>query len=198
MSRVIIFDIETEPKEELIEFVQGNIKAPANYKDEKKIAEYIAEKKLDVNKKMATDTDYARVKFVGVKELGEEAEIMSIKQFMDLLQSDVSYTLVSFNGKQFDVPIIIKEGIRLGIKIESNLFNCMKRFDNTWHIDMMEVLSFGQRDNVKSLDNYARIYLGKEKKPIDFATCSDDELKEHCKEDLSLTEELYLKFKDLI
>ena len=71
-----------------------------------------------------------------------------------------------------------------------------KRYQTEWHIDLMEILcDYGKW---KSLDELLQIYLGISKKPIDFETATEEEIKEHCLEDLKNTEKLYNKFKIII
>lgn len=50
----------------------------------------------------------------------------------------------------------------------------------------------------RSLDHYAKIYLGRSKKEIDFMTCSDEELEAHNREDLEILSELHKKFINFI
>ena len=59
-------------------------------------------------------------------------------------------------------------------------------------IDLQEVIC---DNDYKSLDELLQIYLGISKKPIDFETASEEEIKEHCLEDILNTELLYNKFK---
>lgn len=193
---IYILDIETKPKAEHVDTFMSGIKAPGNYKDAEKIQQYIAIERQKAYKKMSCDTDYAEPYIVGLKEVGKEGQIVSVSELGKLLLDDPYFHLITFNGKKFDIPILIKYGIANGIDMPyKELLASCRRYDKDRQIDMMEVLGFG---DMRSLDTYAKIYLNKQKKEVDFEKVTHDELVEHCLEDLSITEELYLMFKDLV
>ena len=197
--RTFIVDCETKPQANLVDLFNENISAPKNIKDPEKIKLAIEKKKLDSVKGMSVDTDFAEIFCIGVKELGEEPKLLTIQEFADLLNNN-SVELVTFNGKKFDLPLIIKQGIKQKINLPyKNLKKATERFNKNGtirHLDLMELL--GDYGSYKKMDTYLQIYLGIAKKEIDFATCADEELKEHCREDLVNSELLYDKFKELI
>ena len=197
--RTIIFDIETKPNEGLKAYCEGTIKPKANLKDVAKIAADIEAKKGSITKKMSTDIDLLSICMVGVKEVGsEDGTILSFEEFVayiDAAFSDgtQSVRLVSFNGKAFDVPAIIKEAVRLDYNLPwAQLNQATKKWDCDLHVDIMEVLCpFGK---FRSKDEFAKIYLGYDAEPIDFANATREELEAHCLEDLEVTEKLYELF----
>nr|AKH47019.1 hypothetical protein [uncultured marine virus] len=193
---MIILDIETKPQASLVELFSRGIKAPKTYKDPAKIKEYIENKKAGSKKGMSVDTDYADILCVGVYDTelnGGTAYVVEPDQLPEILEKE--QMVVTFNGKKFDIPLIIKYGIKHGLDLPyARLKLMMKRYDNSRHIDLMEELGQG---NFRSLDEYLQIYLGISKKPIDFETASDEEIKEHCMEDIVNTYKLYKKFSKL-
>lgn len=199
MSKIIIFDCETKPQKDLVELFNENLTAPKNLKDKEKIKLAIEKKKVESVKAMSVDTDYADIFCIGVYEVGGEAKLMSIEEFAGLLNSEDFITLVGFNSNKFDIPLIIKNGIKRGLEMPyRELKGSTNRFNRGTikSIDLMEVL--GEYGKFKSLDTYLQIYFGIVKKETDFATCTDEELKDHCKEDIENTMKLYNLFKALI
>jgi len=197
--KTYILDIETKPQANLVDLFNENLSAPKNIKDPEKIKLAIEKKKLESVKAMSVDTDYAEIFCIGVKELGKEPKILSLEEFALLLNRNQFIQLITFNGKKFDLPVIIKQGIKQKIDLPyKSLKIATERFKSGAidHIDLMEVL--GEYGKYRSLDTYLQIYLGIAKKEINFATCTDEELKEHCLEDISNCELLYNKFKELI
>lgn len=197
--KTLIIDCETKPHDNLVELFNENLTAPKNLKDPEKIKVAIEKKKAESVKAMSVDTDYADIFCIGVSEVGAESKLMSIEEFAELLNNEDYITLVGFNSNKFDIPLIIKNGIKRGLEMPYKaLKGSTNRFgrESIKSIDLMEVL--GEYGKYKSLDTYLQIYLGIKKKDIDFATCTDEELREHCLEDISNTKKLYNLFKDLI
>lgn len=194
---IYVVDVETKPNEKLIGVYSNGLKAPSNYKDKDKIEAYINELKVCAVREMSLDQDMCEVRCIGLKKSGEAACILTLHQFADVLADDEFWQLVTFNGKQFDIPVIIKCGVRSGVKLPyRQLMDCTKKFRSESHIDLIEVLSCGGK--CKSLDVYSQVYLGRCKEPIDFATASDAEVEEHCLADVEMTWELFEKFMDVI
>ena len=59
-KNILFFDIETEVNSDAVEFIQVP-SAPSNYKDQEKIAAYIAEKQAEALKTAALDPDYGKI-----------------------------------------------------------------------------------------------------------------------------------------
>jgi DNA polymerase elongation subunit (family B) len=172
---------------------EEKIKAPKSYKDEAKIKEYIKTKKKEARKKMSVDPDYCEIICIGLKELGKDPKLVDLSELYDILNND---RIITFNGKKFDIPCLIKAGIKNNINLPFLKLSKMMGWSyEYYHVDLLELL--GNKD-YKSLDEYCQIYLGKSKTPIDFEKASEEEIKAHCLEDLYLTESLYNKFKVLI
>lgn len=191
-----IIDVETRPQENLIQLYNKKIEAPKNYKDEAKIAEFIEKKKADSVKAMSTDTDYADILCIGVYDTelnGGTAYIIEPNKLESLFTE--KEVIITFNGKKFDIPVIIKYGIKHDLNLPyPRLRGMLRRWNSDGHIDLMEEL--GQGD-FRSLDEYMQIYLGESKTPIDFENASDQEIKDHCLEDVINTHKLFQRFQRL-
>lgn len=208
---IVILDIETRPDESLEPIFFQNIKPNSRLKDPVKIEADIASKEQQAVKDMSVDHDFSSIFCVGIKPLGEPAMALTFDEFVAWVNEEVEgegadavpthrttaprwkYTkFVTFNGKGFDWPVIIKNGIKSGAQLPYGHFAdfCDKYDRSGGHIDLMEKMGivWGEK---KSLDMYLQIYLGIEKKEIDFATCSDQELIDHCIEDLENTEKMF-------
>jgi hypothetical protein len=209
MNRFIL-DCETKPQQNLVGLFSEEIKPKANLKDPEKIKADIEAKELASRKEMATDTDYADIICVGIKKIGEEGRTLTLKEMeqwfkdrtikitIDEIETTrYEFEFITFNGKSFDIPLLIKQGLNNGLDFPyKKLMEMTKKFKDSGHYDLKEILSFG--GDWRSLDLYLKIYLGKQKTAIDFNTADDEEIMSYCKDDLSLTEELYNKFKQII
>lgn len=209
--KTLVLDIETKPNEKLVNMVLDGVKAPKNYKDEAKILAFVEDKKQSIVKTMATDVDYSEIKVIGIKIDDEPAKLISLQELIDMLNEHIEvraetsseyekrvlgFRLITFNGKKFDLPIIIREAIRKGLDAPyRDLKDWSKKYQSYSHIDLWEIIGDGEG---KSLDAYGQIYLGEAKKEIDFDTCSDQELEEHCLADCELTYKLYGLFHKLV
>ncbi len=192
---MLFLDLETKADKRLLEIYNSNLSAPKNYKDEEKIKEWFATKKAESEKALATDPDYAEIACIGVKEDEEPTKLVNMKELGELLTKHKM--LVTFNGKGFDLPVIIKNGVKQGLDLPyRDLRIYQKKWQAEQHIDLMEFISNGA--DWKSLDEYLQIYLGIKKTEIDFATCTQEELEKHCLEDVENTYKLYKLFERTI
>lgn len=186
----LFLDIETRCDKNLLPIYLETVKAPANLKDPEKIKQSIETKKAEAVKNLALDQDFSEIACIGIKEDTDHARIVTLTELIKLLTKHD--TLVTFNGKNFDIPIIIKSCVKAKNPITKNLYPLIRKYHTDKHIDLMEVLAMNEQ--VKRLDTYLRIYLGISKTPIDFETCSQEELEAHCLSDVEQTFLLYNKF----
>ena len=195
-NKKFTIDIESKPQANLVELYTKGIKAPKTYKDEEKIKEYIENKANEFKKKMSVDTDYADIICIGIKELGKEPKLYYKETIEQFFKENENPVFITFNGKKFDIPLLMKWGIKNNLDLPYQYLKEMtKRWSAERHIDLQEVIC----DNTyKSLDELLQIYLGISKKPIDFNIASEKEIKEHCLEDIINSELLYNKFKLII
>lgn len=209
---MFVLDIETRGDKRLLEVFKNTIKVPGNYKNPEKIQEYMEEALLEAGKDMAVDPDYAEIICVGVKEFGEENKpmIFTLQEFAEWYLKDIKHpnvdgartqnykqVMVTFNGTNFDIPLLIKAGIRNEVMLPyQHLVMQLDKWKGTGHIDLATKLSFTY-GKFKSLSHYTQIYLG-EKKDTEgddfFRNATDEEIKQHCADDLILTEKLFNKF----
>jgi len=203
-----VMDIETRGDKRLSELFISDISVPKSYKDEDKIREYILKKEQNAANEMACDPDLNEIICIGIKEDGQEGKLLTLQEYADWLKGfritkdgakiqNLYQKMITFNGKQFDLPTIIRNGIKHDIDLPYTdlLLQCDK-YKAKNHIDLMQELSIGY-NNYKSLDKYIQIYLGIAKEPIDFETATDEEIKIHCLADLDQTAQLFNKFKRL-
>jgi len=204
----VILDLETRGDRRLLETYCENLKAPGNIKDLSKIEANLLGQREAASKAMAVDQDFSEIICIGVKIEGEKAQLMNLKEFTEWIigfetdetgrkKYNMYKKLITFNGKEFDLPILIKSAIKADIKNFpfAHFKMLMDKYKaKNGHCDMMQDLAMKWGAN-KSLDKYLQIYLGFKKTPIDFETASEKEIKLHCLEDLENTEKLYLKFK---
>jgi predicted PolB exonuclease-like 3'-5' exonuclease len=196
---IFILDIETKPDDSLIETFCSTIKPSGSLKDPVKIEADIKKKRSEAFRTMACDQDYCDIVCIGIKELGKPGELYTIETivpwFIEHFKQNT--TIITFNGKAFDIPIIIKSGIKKGLDLPYKRLKMMtEKYKNNGHIDLIQECSFNS-NNYKSLDAYLRIYLGVQKNISSddfFEWATEDDIKQHCLEDLQFTEDLYLKF----
>ena len=121
----------------------------------------------DLHKAMATSTDFAEIVCIGIKQVGGQTRVLSSIEELSTPEWNRILTqipLISYNGKRFDLPVIIKAGIKAGLNLP---YARLSKACKPWgyadrHIDLMEALSFNSR--WESLDTMLQIYLGIEKK----------------------------------
>lgn len=202
-----ILDIETKMSDKSLSIYEQNIKAPGNLKDPVKIEEALALKRAKASKAIKTDTDFADILCIGIKQSGGEKKLYTPKELEAWFESrkiadrdgngfhyDIKF--VTYNGKAFDIPLLIKVGIKEGLNYPYQLLMDMtNKYKNNKHIDLM--LELGAYGQFKSLDTMLQIYCDISKTPVDFDTAGDEEIKEHCLEDLDNTDKLYYKFERL-
>jgi DNA polymerase elongation subunit (family B) len=196
--REIILDIETKENKDLVSLYTEELKPPKNYKDEEKIKEWRENAVKEAVNDMKLDLDYCDIVCIGWRESGvsEHISLEELDKRLTSLFRD-TFRLITYNGKSFDIPIIIRHLLRKGLK--NNVYDLKKsckKFSDYPQVDLMELINeFGKW---KGLDELSKIYLGKGEKPIDFATATEEEIKEHNLECLETTENLFNFFKPLI
>ena len=190
-----VIDIETKPNEELIYIYDQKMKIPKNYKTDEAIEKYIEKQKKERYKKMSVDTDYCKIVCIWMYTKEELKIFQNVEEFFDWVRPCLNDRIITFNGKNFDLPILLKQAAKEWIKISEFWKEAKKRYSKN-HIDLMEELwEYGK---YKSLDEYLQIYLWIEKTPIEFEKASQKEIEEHCWEDLENTWKLFNLFSFII
>jgi predicted PolB exonuclease-like 3'-5' exonuclease len=131
---MIIFDIETRTHPRAKEFVTA--KAPANYKDPTKIAEYVAQKTREQLENAALDPDLCSVRAIGVipccpermddtfipdpmirlAGLDPAEEKALIEWFFDVLYQHAG-KCIGYNILGFDFPVLFHRALDLGMTL---------------------------------------------------------------------------------
>jgi len=129
---ILIFDIETKSNEHFVDLLPEPElkKVPSNYKDLSKIAafeqaakEEQKQKALEQVNRMPLDVDFARICCIGMagdysnKNIflchNEDEERDVLKRFWEVAYKK---TLIGYNICHFDLPIIIRRSLILGVK----------------------------------------------------------------------------------
>jgi hypothetical protein len=162
----IAFDIETIPDPNIPPELEAelfkDIVAPANYKSEEKIAEYVLNKKLEIRQGFALSPTTGRVASVALYgeceptveiayTVEDEFQILfafweTVHQLHNRFRGAVRW--ISYNGKSFDLPFLIARSAKY--KIKPKVLIDMKKFDLTRHFDLIDALSnFGAAKKTK-------------------------------------------------
>ena len=155
----LCLDIETAPIGNAADFLPvGDITAPSNYKDEQKIADYIAAKRLELIADAALDMDLARIVTLGMWTAAdgvtvetlrdEDDEALALSALAQRLKRPSPHgddcMLITFNGHRYDLPLIMRRARYLGVPFpELNL----DRYKSP-HIDLYDLLTM--RGAIKS------------------------------------------------
>jgi DNA polymerase elongation subunit (family B) len=211
-ENIYILDIETTPDKKLIEVYKQNVKYTGQAKDPKKIEAALEEKREAWHKNMCVDLGGRRIIKKGIKKMDETIRgqtkdifqvnvpvILKLEEMEAWFANTIYDAIVTFNGKAFDIPVIIKSGIKKGCRFPySELYQMTERYKQSRHIDLIQLLSFGNPQNTKSLNKYLQIYLGTKKDTLGddfFRTATKEEIVKHCVEDLYFTEDLFKMFR---
>ena len=162
MNNYLYFDIETIPTQDpdaAARLAEG-ISAPANYKDEEKIAAYIAEKAGEAVGKTSFDGLEGHVCAIAwqagppmgrcIEDLADEAKL--IDSFFSVFDPYHSQTLVGHNIAGFDIPFLTRRALVLGVKLPPQWPKNIKPWSDKVH-DTMQML--GGKDYT-SLDKLCR------------------------------------------
>lgn len=178
---------------------------PEQY-DSKEITEYL----MDKNFPWKMHPLFSRVLMIGFKLPGSDTELLYYKDEVELLtkfwsrvQNEKPDMIVSFNGYNFDIPFIqIRSQIR-NVKPTLDINLNKWKSDTSNHYDCMQALSANQTFLNVALDISCRIFditipdkrhYGEEVYKL-YENGDMEAIKEHCRQDVELTEQLFLKLK---
>ena len=158
MSQLIL-DIETFSLDDAAQFIEEP-SAPTNYKDEAKIAAYVAEAKQKAISRCALDADLCRVVAAGWhRDVGGSGVAIAAtdNQERALLKAigfeiATSTQVIGFNILSFDLPILIRRAQYLGVEFPGVSLDKFR----TPHLDLMEFLSFNGKLKARSLSFYCQ------------------------------------------
>jgi len=203
---MLFFDIETEANPDAIQFMPEP-QAPGNYKDEAKIAAYIAEKKAEQTERAALDADYGRIVAIGVKQDnkliqswvdGDKGQYYDERQiilwFWDVF-NDHNGECCGYNITGFDLPYLMRRSFALGIK--PPMIPDLRRYQTYPTLDLMMVLYGWQ--NFKGLKFVAQRYgLDNPLPDLDgsqVATMDPETLRAYVENDVNLVYQLYKRME---
>lgn len=160
---MIVFDIETGPlpTAELEDRIP-KFEAPANYKDEQKIAAYITQKRLDWIERAALDATTGKILAIGILDCredgvekvntlaGDEAEIIAAFSSIVMQCGGSGWPLVGWNIFGFDLPFILRRSWILRVALPEWIRS--GRYWDRCFVDAMEVWACGNRDQTVGLD----------------------------------------------
>lgn len=157
---LLTIDIATAPIDRVAEFLEPAT-APSNYRDEAKIAAYIAEQGRKDAELAALDPDLGRIIGIGMGiddgpaitflAKTEQEEKEHLATLAEMLESREPRTLIGFNSLRFDWPYLMRRGQYLGVPITINIDKY-----RTPHIDLSARLSHNGTLTTRSLRFYAK------------------------------------------
>lgn len=201
-SNFLVIDIETVPNEEVLPLL-GVPKIDSRLKDPIKILEAKREAELKQKDKMPLSALTGKIACVGYHSnlisdcLFNENEKEMLDYTYELIRK---HTIITYNGKNFDIPFIFKRGI---------INRCtwatipeMKIYSDRYskkHIDIMvEFCNWGEYEK---MDELAKFILGTQKEEIDYKKMPELMLSEagravigsYCLKDCKITWELAIR-----
>jgi len=161
----IVIDLETVASPDAALFLDP-VRAPANYKDEAKIAAYKSEKLAEIVGKAALEADLCEIVAVGWwiegqdgcrsytrADLNEVGLIESTWAAIEAADTDFGVrTIIGFSVLGFDLPVLIRRSQLLDVRYP---YINMDRY-RTPHIDLIERLTFNGKLTYRSLAFYCR------------------------------------------
>lgn len=201
----LVIDLETVAIDGAGSLVEP-VSAPANYKDEAKIAAYIADAQKAQIEKAALYPWTARIVALGWCEETDDVEHVAVcnseareatvlREFWERVvdsRGNVTH-LVTFNGRSFDLLVLMARSRMLGVT--APVLNVDKY--RSPHPDLMQILTFNGAIPARSLGWYARrfglntddAFSGREIAGL-VADSNWDAVTAHCASDVRLTRQL--------
>jgi len=114
---------------------------------------------------------------------GDEVDIL--RDFWARADDMFDYRWVSFNGKGYDLPVILVRSILHGIKVDMTAYDLLLHpYQHVNHVDLHGFMP-GSLDDIY-------FYLFRERKEsIDFNDCTNEELEAHLRVDLDMTRNVF-------
>lgn len=167
--RYIVLDLESHAIPDAATYLTEPVDAPSNYTKPEAIAAYVAKAKQAQLDKAALDIDLARIVCFGtidstLNPVPETHVLKDQTQEMTLLGAffDDEFSsrntadwpiLVTFNGLGFDLPLLLRRALYLGVKAPNIQID---RFKHPHVIDLMDLLSYSGKMKPHSLSFYCQ------------------------------------------
>jgi len=166
--RHLVIDVETVAIPDVATYLEP-VSAPSNYKDEAKIAAYIAEETKRQTDKAALDIDLARIVAIGYYiEFPDQSVDGNVLLCKDETQEMTNLgklwdtfwkvyvpggtVAVTFNGLAYDLPLLLRRSLYLGVTAPKLQLD---RFRHPDAIDLMQILCLDGRLKMHGLQFYA-------------------------------------------
>lgn len=202
--RYVILDIETLPHPDAHQWLAPVLPA-ANLKDPAKIAASIEERRAERDDKLGLDPDCCTICALGYHVVGNAEPVCEVVRTETTeggaldrlgweLRKDPNTKIVTFYGRQFDLPVLMRRAMYLGVNFpELNL----DRYRSP-HIDLWDRLTYqGALRTAHSLSFYAKRMGFTTLDKVDggdVATLAKagnwDAIRDHCLSDVGLTHAL--------
>jgi predicted PolB exonuclease-like 3'-5' exonuclease len=166
--RYIVLDLESHAIADAATYLTEPVDAPSNWKDPLKIEQYIKDAKQAQLDKAALDVDLARIVCMGLQFHGEtvftetwvlkdetQERTLLGKVFDNWFSSHNTADwpiLVTFNGLGFDLPLLLRRALYLGVRAPNIQID---RYKHPHVIDLMALLNLDGRLKSHSLRFYA-------------------------------------------
>ena len=203
-TEMLFFDIETEANPYGIQFMPEP-EAPANYKDEFKIAAYVKDKLNEQIERAALDADYGRIVAIGWKVKSdpimsmihtETSEADMLGEFWQMLYEQKGHCC-GYNILGFDLPYMLRRSMELNVPVPYKPVMAKYRLLPT--LDLMGVLYNWQ--NFKGLKFVAQRYgLDNPLPDLDgsqVATMEPETLRAYVENDVYLVYQLWQKMSGI-
>jgi hypothetical protein len=159
----IVFDCEAVAIDDAGNYLEP-VSAPSNYKDEAKIAAYCEQAQREVLAKAALDIDLGRIVALGTivtdtvvialaRDEADERDILQEFWGRVTLSSSYRSTLIGFNCLGYDLPLMLRRSLYLGVKAPR--FQ-MGKYRHDGIEDLMLSLSFDGAVKYRGLSFYCR------------------------------------------
>lgn len=141
------------------------------------------------------------------KVKGYQGEAALLQGLSRLLEAEAVERIVTFNGREYDLSVLIHRSVAAGVKPAAVLLRGQreKRYAPHAHVDLREQFGFFGAVRNGSLRAYALAYLGRDVKAggggdhvAELVAAGDAEtLTSYCASDVRATAELYVRWRDL-
>lgn len=163
MPRFIVIDLETAAHPDAANWLEP-VQPDSRLKDPAKKAASIAEKTAERDEKLGLDPDLCRIVALGYHVVGgadpvidlcrdEAEEKIALGRFWQVYRAYGNTKLVTFYGRQFDLPVLMRRSFYLGV--DYSPLN-LDRYRST-HVDIWDALTFnGALRTARGLQFYAK------------------------------------------